>query len=384
MKIKLNPDVLRWARERAGLDEAALAKMVLGAKGTAKNVREWETTGELAMRLVEVIAKKTHTAFGYLFLNERPTEALPMRDFRTVRNVAVSRPSTDLLDIVQKAQLRQNWYREHLIANGEPPLPFIGKASSNESTKDTAANIRKTFGVGPSLTAEAITWEAAFRDTIEALESSGILVLRTGFAHGYTGRKLSTDEFRGFALCDDYAPLVFINGADAPNAQMFTLAHEVAHVWIGVSGISNFDKTYASGNDVEYRCNQIAAEVLLPLDELKMSWQKDCNYYDEISRLSKKYKVSNVVVARRAHDAGFISAQRYNSVFGIEVNRKRKSSRGNYYINEQYQNSKRFSVALLRDAREGRTLLHDAMKLLGIKKRKTLTRYMEALQLEAV
>jgi Zn-dependent peptidase ImmA (M78 family) len=383
MRITLSPDVLRWARERAELDETSLAKKVLGAKGTAKAVKEWETTGELALRLVEIIAKKTHTAFGYLFLSQRPKENLPIRDFRTVDNSSVLKPSADLLDVLHRAQLRQNWYREYLIRNGDQPLPFVGDASVQDSPVQTAFNIRRTLGIGPKLTVNADKWETAFRETIEAIESSGILFLRAGYAGGYTGRKLSVDEFRGFAISDEYAPLIFINGADAPNAQMFTLAHELAHIWLGVSGISNLNQTYPSGGNTERYCNVVAAEVLLPLEEIKVSWRKDYHDYEEVFRLSKKYKVSNVVVARRAHDAGFLSKERYESIFRREIRLKKKKSGGDYYTNEQYQNSRRFSVAVLRDTKEGKTLFHDAMKLLGIKKRETFKKYMESLQMEA-
>lgn len=384
MKIKLNPDVLRWARERSGLDESSLAKKVLGARGAASDVREWETTGELALRWVEIIAEKTNTAFGYLFLPKRPDETLPISDFRTLRNATLSKPSAGLLDVLHKAQIRQNWYREYLIANGETPLPFVGDGSTKDPPDKTADNIRRTLGIGPNLTANADKWEIAFKNTIEAVESSGILFMRSGHAFGYTGHKLSVDEFRGFAIADDYAPLVFINGADAPNAQMFTLAHEIAHIWLGISGVSNLSKTYANGSNVESYCNNVAAEVLLPLEEMKASWQAHRDSDDEIYRLSKKYKISNIVVARRAHDAGFIGKERYSSIFGREINRKKKSTGGDYYLNEQYQNSKRFSVALLTDAKRGRTLLHDAMKLLGIRKQETFAKYMQSLQMEAV
>ena len=218
---------------------------------------------------------------------------------------------------------------------------------------------------------------------IEAIESAGILFMRAGYAFGYTGSKLAVDEFRGFAIADEYAPLIFVNGADARNGQMFTLAHEIAHIWLGLSGISNLDRTYASGAAVETYCNNVAAEVLLPIEEIKISWREGYHDSEEIHRLSYKYKVSKVVVARRAHDAGFISTERFNSIFRTEMRMKKKPGGGDYYLNEQYQNSKRFSVAVVREAKEGRTLFHDAMKLLGIKKQETFSKYVESLQMEA-
>jgi Zn-dependent peptidase ImmA (M78 family) len=271
-----------------------------------------------------------------------------------------------------------------LIAQGEKPLPFVGDGSTKDPPDKTAENIRRTLGIGPNLTTSADKWEIAFKNTIEAVEAAGILFMRAGYAFGYTGHKLSVDEFRGFAIADEYAPLVFINGSDAPNAQMFTLAHEIAHIWLGISGVSNLNKTYANGSNSESYCNNVAAEVLLPLEEMRASWHTNRDYNDEIYRLSKKYKVSNIVVARRAHDAGFISKERYSSIFSREFSRKKTSSGGDYYLNEQYQNSKRFSVAVLTEAKSGRTLFHDAIKLLAIRKQETFAKYMQSLQMEAI
>jgi len=380
MNATLKPNVLRWARERASLSQIDLAEKV-GVNLDA--VRKWETTGSIPFPAVEKLADKTYTPFGFLFLEEPPVEKLPISDFRRTHQTDASiPPSPDLLEVIQSAQLRQDWYRDHLISIGEKPLPFVGKASLNTPTKETAADIRLTLRIGSALAAIRESREDALRDTIEAIEDAGILVMRTGYAGDYTHRKLSVAEFRGFALADDYAPLVFINGADAPNAQMFTLAHEVAHVWIRQSGISNLHKTYSMGNDVELYCNKVAAEVLLPLDELRISWRNDYGVNEETERLSRQFKVSRLVVARRAFDAGLLTKGKFDSIFKLEIARGKTASGGNWYVNGQYRNSKRFSVALIIAAREGRTLYHDAMQLLGIKKDATFRNYAQRLQVE--
>src|SRR5205814_5491741 len=128
-------------------------------------------------------------------------------------------------------------------------------------------------------------WEEAMRCHIEATESAGILVLKSSIAEGNTHRRLSVDEFRGFALSDKFAPLIFINGADARTAQMFTLAHEVAHIWLGESGISNLERTYPVGNAIEKYCNSVAAEILLPLEVIRSEWRQNAILENEISRL---------------------------------------------------------------------------------------------------
>lgn len=376
MNATLKPDVLRWARNKAGLSEAALAAKVGVQSGL---VKEWETTGSIPLTLVEKLAEKTRTAFGFLFLEEPPHATLPIADFRRVDDHDPE-PSDDLLETIYSAQLKQNWYREYLISNGEKPLSFVGKSSTHNPSKETAHDIRTTLKIGPALAAQSASWEETIRYTIETTEDHGILVLRTGYAGGSTLRKLSVDEFRGFAMADEYAPLIFINGADALAAQMFTIAHEIAHIWLGQTGVSNLKRTYANGTAVETYCNSVAAEVLLPLEEIRVSWKSEINDTGEIDRLSYKYKVSRIVVARRARDAGLLTESKFDSYYKMVIATAKKSSGGSYYQNEKYKHSRRFSIAVIQDSIAGRTMQRDAMQFLGIKKESTFHKYAKSLQ----
>jgi Zn-dependent peptidase ImmA (M78 family) len=381
MNATLKPDVLRWARSKAGLSEGDLAAKIGVHLGL---VIEWEKTGSIPLSLVEKLAEKTRTAFGFLFLEAPPHPSLPIADFRRIDGTNPSAPSDDLLDVIYDAQLKQNWYREHLISNGGKPLPFVGKSSIKTPTKETAADIRETLNIGSALSAMMTTWEEAWGMTIEAVEESGILVLCAGYAGGFTHRTLSVDEFRGFAMSDKYSPLIFVNGADAPAARLFTLAHEIAHIWIGETGISNLERTYAAGNTVETYCNSVAAEVLLPIDELRATWSGGVNDIGEVERLSHKYKVSRLVVARRAHDAGFLTAEKYGNYYKLLIAqakaKKAASDGGTWYINEKYQNSRKFSVTIIQEALAGRATQREAMQLLGIKKDSTFRKYAKSLE----
>jgi Zn-dependent peptidase ImmA (M78 family) len=379
MNAILSPEVLRWARNKAAISEAALANGIGVELGV---VERWETTGSIPLSLVEPLAHKTRIPFGFLFLEYPPQPILPIADFRRVHGAAESEPSDDLLAIIYSAQLKQKWYREYLISIESKPLPFVGQSSLSIPAKETAIDIRATLGIGSSLAEMATTWEDALRYTIEASEEAGILVLRAGYAGGYTRRVLSVEEFRGFAISDEYAPLVFVNGADSPAAQMFTLAHEIAHVWIGQTGLSNLDNTYSTGSAIEKYCNSVAAEVLLPLEELKLAWRGVVNDTSEIERLSKTFKISRIVVARRARDAGLVTEDKYNSYYKIVASHKKKSTGGDYYTNEKYQNSRKFSIAIIGEALAGRTMQRDAMQFLGIKKEETFRKYARSLQME--
>ncbi|HEX4122646.1 MAG TPA: XRE family transcriptional regulator [Verrucomicrobiae bacterium] len=374
MTAILKPAILRWARSNAGLTESELAEKLRVSTNVIKN---WETTGEIKIKFIQKVADATRTAFGYLFLDEPPQTDLPIADFRRTNSSQLT-PTSNLLEAIYDAQLKQAWYKDYLVANGAMPLGFVGSCTLDIPHKDTANDIRKALGIGPRIAEVARKWEDAIRCATEAVEDNGIIVLRSGHIRGDTSRTLSVDEFRGFALVDDYAPLIFINGADAPAAQLFTIAHELAHIWVGKTGVSNLDKTYSTGGRVEIYCNTVAAEVLLPIEELKSSWKGGIGDISDVNRISDKYKVSRIVVARRARDAGLMTEEQFDGIYRmISV---KKSSGGNYYTNEAYQNSRLFSIALVQETISGRISEGDAMRYLGIKKADTFKNYANSLK----
>ena len=156
MNVTLEPRILRWARERAGLDEFTLAKK-LGIK-KVERVTAWETTGELPYEKAELLARKTYTPFGYLFLKEPPEEALPIPDFRTVGSAPMRKPSPNLLDTIFRAQHRQNWFRDHLIEEGQEPLdwPVLFKRTQ---IRFWPYRVREVTGLTTDLLSGAANWE---------------------------------------------------------------------------------------------------------------------------------------------------------------------------------------------------------------------------------
>jgi len=377
MNTTLSPKVLQWARLRAGLSGAVLAGKLGVSEG---EVEGWERSGLIEQHLVGKLASATKTPFGYLFLDTPPADKLPVSDFRKVAAVTPSAPSRGLLSVIYQCQRRQQWYREYLVSNGAQNLPFVGKFTTSAHVDTVATDISKTVKLGPDFNRNATGWEDVMRIAIENIEDAGILVNRVGFAENYTHNKLSVKEFRGFALCDPLAPLIFVNGADAPPAQMFTLAHEVVHIWLGESGVSNLEQTYSGTYKTEVFCNQVAAQILVPIQDLESDWNNSAIPKNEIARLAIKYRVSKIVMARRAKDTGRINNSDYNSFYQTEVTAA-KATGGNYYITKPYEASRRLSVALIRDARNGKTMFREAMQLLGIKNTSTFQRYAEALHI---
>src|ERR1039458_5573576 len=206
MNLSLKPKVLEWARERAGLDAAALAKKV-GGNITGERVKEWEQTGQLTFTQAKRLAHVTRTPEGFLYLPEPPDDRLPIPDFRTVGDAPVRRPSPDLLDTVQMMQRRQAWMRDFLIEEGEPPLPFVGSATLATQPEQVAADVRKTLGFAEGWAKEENTWTEALMHFRQRIEGVGVLIVVNGVVGNNVYRKLSPDEFRGFVLCDPYAPL---------------------------------------------------------------------------------------------------------------------------------------------------------------------------------
>src|SRR5205814_347586 len=163
-------------------------------------------------------------------------------------------------------------YRDYLLSEGDEPLDFVGSISLDTDHDSAAQKIRERIGFQTELREQENAWEDALKLQIEQIEEAGVLVMRSGIVGSNTHRPLSVAEFRGFALADKYAPLIFLNGSDGKAAQMFTLAHELVHIWLGKSGISNPHRTYAGGQQIERFCNAVAAKVLVPDEDIKVSW----------------------------------------------------------------------------------------------------------------
>jgi Zn-dependent peptidase ImmA (M78 family) len=294
----------------------------------------------------------------------------------------VTRPSADLLDTIYQSQQRQDWYREYAEATGAETLAFVGSLEVAADVPESAAQIRAklTFDVAE----RGSSWSEALTRLIERAEDIGILVMVNGVVGSNTHRKLNPAEFRGFALVDALAPVVFINGADTKAAQIFTLAHELAHLWLGETGLDDAALTVPPNNSIERWCNQVAAEVLVPLAELSEEFNEEADLPSELDRLATRFRVSTLVVLRRVRDAGFVNVDNYQALYTAELIRVlgligERGSGGNFYNTLPVRVSKRFARALLADTVEGRTLYRDAFQMLGFKKLSTFQELSEKL-----
>jgi Zn-dependent peptidase ImmA (M78 family) len=362
MRVEVRPNMLRWARQRAGLDFDVLAQRF-------PQLADWEQgAAHPTLKQLEKFAKATHTPIGYLFLPEPPVEVVPIPDFRTIGNVHIERPSPDLLDTVYICQQRQEWYRDFSRSTAEDRLPFVGTATVTSDIEKTAADIRGVLRFDIEERRQYPTWTEALRQFIDQADALGVLVMVSGVVGSNNRRKLDPEEFRGFALADDLAPLVFINGADTKAAQMFTLAHELAHIWLGQSALSDVGPISSPSRREEAWCNRVAAEILVPLDVLREEFRKNEELHGEVRRLAKHFKVSTLVILRRIHDAGGLTREQLRREYDEELERLRampKGSGGDFYLTQAARTGKRFARALVVNTLEGQTLYRDAFRLLG-------------------
>ncbi|WP_434593940.1 ImmA/IrrE family metallo-endopeptidase [Streptomyces sp. A5-4] len=327
---------------------------------------------------MEQFAHAAHAPFGLLFLPEPPEEPVPIPDMRTLGNRAITRPSVDLLDTIYSCQSRQDWYRSYAVNHGLPDLEFVGSADISDAPNGVAAQIRSMLHFELSERTAFDSWEDALRKLIDRIENVGVLVMVSGIVGSDTHRKLQPEEFRGFALVEPNAPLIFVNGADTKAAQIFTMIHELAHVWLGESALSDAAMARRTNNDAELWCNRVSAEVLVPLVAIRSEYRGDPTTA-ELERLARKYRVSTLVILKRLYDARFFDWVGYQRIYETELHRvtaamnarRGESGGGNYYFTQPIRLSRQFARAVIADTFEGRTPYRDAYHLLGTKKHQT-------------
>ena len=189
-----------------------------------------------------------HVPIGTLLLDDPPEESVPIPDFRTVGSGPFPQPSPNLLDTIYLCQERQGWYQDYLRAMGAESLDFVGSLSTISDTRVAAEAMRDKLDITVDGRLKHRTSQEALSACIASAEKAGILVMVSGIVGSNSRRKLDPREFRGFALADPVAPLIFVNGVDAKSAQVFTLAHELAHLWLGTSALSKPAVSVRSGH----------------------------------------------------------------------------------------------------------------------------------------
>jgi len=371
--VPVSPEVIDWACERAGKTVSQLA-----TRKALKDLPEWRKGTRLpTRRQLEELAAALRLPLGCFYLRKPPREELRVPLMRTDPRTASKRASVDFLETVELMALRQDWMEEYRDEGGWERLPFVGSASPDDDAASVADSIRRTLGLTPGWQAGLRRWVDALRRLTDAAEDAGILVMRSGVVGSNTRRTLDCDEFRGFVLISEVAPLIFINARDYLAAQIFTVAHELAHVWLGREAAFDLRRLLPADEPYERACDAIAAELLVPKAEFHdalesipaAEWATPEQLIEHIAR---RFKVSQIVAARRLHELQphVLSREQF---FDFYRNRVRElapatqPSGGNPYRTLRARLGRSMTEAVATAALTGRGSLLELSRLTGFK-----------------
>lgn len=382
--IPVNPALLQWARTTAGL---SLEDAVLRAKITPLRQHKGEPTTTAEDRLaaweegretptlaqLENLAKAYHRPLVTFFLPEPPAQVAPLTDYRTVQDTPPE--STEFAALKRRIFLLHRELRAIAADEQAEALPFVGSCTMGDGVRPTADAIRTILGI-ETVTGRRQSAEDVFRSLRDKAHDAGVYVVLLGDL-GSHHSKVEPEEFRGIALADAHAPLVVINKYDAKPARPFTLAHELAHIFLGNSGISNqnafgFQRTHKA---VEQFCNAVAAELLVPADALRAAWHgKGEDVAESVKPLARNFGVSEEVIARRLFDLGLITDDEYGRLIGSyrsrwqRIKEKNKESGGGpgRRVLDRFDFGEKTLGTLTRAADSGLITLVDAARTLNM------------------
>lgn len=375
-KAFITPNVLKWARESARMPiEIAASKVNV----SLARLKEWEDGIEQpTIKQAQTLAKAYKRPFALFFLPEIPKDFQPLQDFRSKNAKDLTTAS---IFIIREIQSKQSWISEVYSDNNEKPLPFVGRFSIQDDPLKVANDILTELKIHP----ESYISDSPIKEWIDAAESKGIFISRTSFIHSRL--KLDCDELQGFAIADKFAPFVFINSDDWNAPQLFTLVHELAHIWIAETGISNEIepdiKNKSKFHPVELFCNEVAASALMPVSIIESFSPNIFENSKEVFKVAKSLGISSFAFLFRAFNTGLISQSEYKRLrmeadqeFKNFVQReaekkakqqkKEKKGGPNYFLLQLNRNSRLFTQTVLDAFRGGNLAPNVASNLLNV------------------
>ena len=359
--LNIKPDLINWAISRAGYEYGEFfAKF--------PRAQSWlEEEKQPTLPQLRDFAKKTHVPFGYLFLEKPPEEELPIPFYRTTSG-ETEQVSVNLRDTILNLQKRQDWVKEYLIEQGEELLGFIGRFNTQSSVQEVVQDIRATLGLDNNWAAGQTNWQKALDHLSEKVEEAGIFIIFNSVVDNNTHRPITVEECRGFVLCDEIAPFMFVNSADSKSAQMFTVVHELAHLWIGESAGFDFRQLQPWQNEIETFCDAVAAEFLVPEEDFRNRWEQT----QDFEELAKIFKVSQIVIGRRALDTGKISREEFFDFYNEHIAKFEKwkvdrGDGGNFYATLRRRLNPRFFATVHQAVKESKLLYKHAYELTGLR-----------------
>ena len=361
--VNIKPDIITWAIQRAGYELQDFAAKF-------PSVTDWlEDRKQPTVKQLEKFSHKVHLPFGYLFLAEPPIERLPIPFFRSnQRGRANQNVGVNVYDTIMLMQQRQGWLRDYLEDNDYESLPFVGKYPNNQNVAEIVADIRRVLGLENEWASSFQKVETAVDHLTQKIEDAGIIVVFNGVVENNTSRPIKVDECRGFVLVDEIAPFMFVNNADGKAAQLFTIVHELAHIWTGHSAGFDFRQLLPANDPTEILCDKVAAEFLVPEASFSRIWSERA----DIVYVAKHFKVSQIVIARRALDMGKINMTSFfnfynNYINQLQYKKESQASGGDFYATTKKRLSLTFAARINQAVKTNQLLYRDAYKLTSLK-----------------
>jgi Zn-dependent peptidase ImmA (M78 family) len=358
----INKNIIEWAIVRNGNSIEEFYEQ-------NPNVESWvKEDKNPTVKQLEDFTHKVHVPFGYMFLENPPIENIPLPFFRTGSVNETNKVSLNVFHTIQNILDRQNWLTEYLNELDFPNLNFIGKYNIDNNYKVIVNDIRNILKLELDWASKHNSWEQALDFLTNQIEEAGIIVTFNGIVGTNTRRVIDVNECRGFVLVNSKAPFLFINSADAKAAQMFTLIHELAHVWLGESAGFDNQNLIPANNPVEILCDKVAAEFLVPEIIFMNKWE----LIQDFRILSRIFKVSQIVIARRALDLNLITKNNFLEFYNqymadFKFKKSNQGSGGNFYATARKRVSLRFASFVNNAVKENKLLYRDAYKLTNLK-----------------
>jgi Zn-dependent peptidase ImmA (M78 family) len=360
-EVNIETSMLTWAITRAGYELLEFTEKM-------PKVADWISgVKKPTLKQLEKFSKKVHIPFGYLFLSEPPKEELPIPFFRTNGN-NLDKVSINVYDTILLLQQRQNWLKDYLMDNEFDQLNFVGSHNNRFDVNSIVDDIRSVLQLDENWASNHRTWQEALNHLVEVIEDKGIITVFNGVVENNTSRSIEVDECRGFVLVDKVAPFMFINNGDSKAAQMFTIVHELAHIWTGHSAGFDFRKLQPAADPIETLCDKVAAEFLVPELAFNNIWE----HTPLINRVARHFKVSEIVIARRALDTGKISKSEFFAFYKEYndkefIKKQNQGSGGDFYATAKKRLSFTYATHVNNAVKSGQLLHRDAYKLTSMK-----------------
>lgn len=364
VNVNVQPEVIMWALRQT--QEEKLGNKLLD------NISKWlDGTKTPTFKQIEALSKKTNIPLGYFFLQSPPVEQIDLLEYRTVDSIQLDNPSRNLIDTIHEMECIQDWMKTYRQDLGFGKLPVVGCMKGITDINFIVNKIREDLELKD-------TWYEKMRDARDAfnyirkqLEVCGVIVIMNGIVGKNSHRPLDADEFRAFVMTDDWAPLIFINATDSYNARLFSILHEVVHIWLGKDDLFNDRQDHLTNiSDTEKICNAVTGELLVSKHIFLKKWTLyDMDIFEKIAELANHFRCGEIVIARRALDCKKIEQNIYNQVVQTAIEnyrqiRKNKQARGgNYYITMGSRLDGCLIKALCESIHIGRTTYTEAYRL---------------------